>query len=256
MKTKERSFQTDAFTRGGQIFSHEWRMRLQNLRLVLLLSFPCLGIGTFLAIQFLHVSWWHFIDFYTLSYMGGHLKIALWHSMQPFLQWFDHQTHGGAPWAYVSSREFMSHVRLPHGGVLSLRTVDFLEHPWTQSQAGYLHQGVIGALMTWVLSMGALYALLRRKSRRLEDGKIMEGFERVEVNVLQKRLVSQKRVSSLKLTPKLSLLKDAETQHMMIIGTTGSGKTNCIHGLLKQIADKKNSVLVLDTGGGLRQSLL
>ena len=45
MKKKQGHFHTDAFTRGGQIFSHEWRMRLQNFRTVALIGLCCGSVG-------------------------------------------------------------------------------------------------------------------------------------------------------------------------------------------------------------------
>ena len=45
------------------------------------------------------------------------------------------------------------------------------------------------------------------------------------------------------------MIKDSETQHMMITGTTGSGKTNCFHHLLPQIRTLGQRALIVDTTG-------
>ena len=47
----------------------------------------------------------------------------------------------------------------------------------------------------------------------------------------------------------LPLLKDKETSHILITGTTGSGKTNAFHMLLPQIRQRGDRAIVLDATG-------
>ncbi len=47
----------------------------------------------------------------------------------------------------------------------------------------------------------------------------------------------------------LPLVKDMETRHFLITGSTGSGKTNLIHNLLPQIEDKKQPAIIIDQTG-------
>jgi type IV conjugative transfer system coupling protein TraD len=48
---------------------------------------------------------------------------------------------------------------------------------------------------------------------------------------------------------KLPLAKGTETQHILVTGGTGSGKTNCFHYLLPQIRSQKQRALIIDTTG-------
>ena len=48
---------------------------------------------------------------------------------------------------------------------------------------------------------------------------------------------------------KLPLLKSKETSHILITGTTGSGKTNAFHTLLPQIRKRNNRAIVVDVTG-------
>jgi type IV conjugative transfer system coupling protein TraD len=48
---------------------------------------------------------------------------------------------------------------------------------------------------------------------------------------------------------KLPLAKGTETQHILVTGGTGSGKTNCFHHLLPQIRSQKQRAIVIDTTG-------
>lgn len=65
------------------------------------------------------------------------------------------------------------------------------------------------------------------------------GNQLVPWRVLARVLKRRKRASDLKLG-KLPLLKGEETSHILITGTTGSGKTNGFHILLPQIRARRN----------------
>ncbi|KIC71973.1 hypothetical protein DB44_CU00050 [Candidatus Protochlamydia amoebophila] len=51
----------------------------------------------------------------------------------------------------------------------------------------------------------------------------------------------------------LPLIKETETQHIMITGGTGSGKTNCLHHLLKSVRQQKQRAIIVDTTGLLTE---
>lgn len=48
---------------------------------------------------------------------------------------------------------------------------------------------------------------------------------------------------------KMPLVRDMETRHFLVTGSTGSGKTNLIHSLLLQVEQKKHPVIVIDQTG-------
>lgn len=58
--------------------------------------------------------------------------------------------------------------------------------------------------------------------------------------------------SRIKIGP-LPLLKGTETQHVLITGGTGSGKTNCLHHLLTSIRKEKKRAIIVDTTGILTE---
>lgn len=49
----------------------------------------------------------------------------------------------------------------------------------------------------------------------------------------------------------LPLVKGTETQHILVTGGTGSGKTNCLHHLLTAIRRENQRVIIVDTSGTL-----
>ncbi|MBX9703917.1 MAG: type IV secretion system DNA-binding domain-containing protein, partial [Silvanigrellaceae bacterium] len=247
MTAQKRVFQTDSFTRGGQIFSHEWRMRLQNFKLVFFLSLPFLMFGLWVSIIFYKTTFWYLFDFYTVSYLGGHLKIIIWKTLQPLLLWFDQQTGSGASWARMDYTHLITELRFPKGGILKLKTIDFLKNNWVLHTVALLKRPVVMTITLWVSGNILIYMALSAKSKRLEDQKLMKGLTVVSEKTLSRLLKNKKRASWLRLGKMLPFVKNAETQHVLVVGTTGSGKTNCILGLLQQIQDKNQPVVVLDT---------
>lgn len=49
----------------------------------------------------------------------------------------------------------------------------------------------------------------------------------------------------------MPLVKDSETKHIMITGSTGSGKTNCLHTILPQVRAKGQRAIIVDTEGDM-----
>lgn len=63
------------------------------------------------------------------------------------------------------------------------------------------------------------------------------------------KLIKNRREASDLIIGDLPLIKDTETSHMLVTGTTGSGKTNLFHTLLPQIRHRKNKAIVVDVTG-------
>ena len=62
------------------------------------------------------------------------------------------------------------------------------------------------------------------------------------------RLKFNRKASPIKLG-KLPLVKGTETQHLLVTGGTGSGKTNCFHHLIAQIRKQSQRAVIIDTTG-------
>ena len=85
--------------------------------------------------------------------------------------------------------------------------------------------------------------------RKKHETKILSGFELVDSKILRKRVL--KSGASPYDIADVPIPKNAEYQHMMITGTTGSGKSNLIHHLLSQIRAQGDQAIVVDTTGGI-----
>jgi type IV conjugative transfer system coupling protein TraD len=96
--------------------------------------------------------------------------------------------------------------------------------------------------------MGLAFVYWSLKGRSDKRRKHLAGSRLVSVEALARQLKRSHKASDLMLGD-LPLVKDSETQHMLITGTTGSGKTNCFHTLLPQLRTKEQRAVIVDTTG-------
>jgi type IV conjugative transfer system coupling protein TraD len=106
-------------------------------------------------------------------------------------------------------------------------------------------------IASWI-SIGSfilIYLLWSKFGHGLKDEKTCDGSavvltpEQVGHKLRSMRIASDFKIG------KMPLVKDMETRHFLVTGSTGSGKTNLIHNLLPQIEDKKQAALVIDQTG-------
>ena len=96
---------------------------------------------------------------------------------------------------------------------------------------------IFGLFIFWLW-----YGKFRSKDSQTKGGKV---FTAKEAN---KYLKSQQKASDFKIAG-MPLVKNSETTHILITGTTGSGKSNCMHEILPQIRDKSQSAILIDFTG-------
>lgn len=65
---------------------------------------------------------------------------------------------------------------------------------------------------------------------------------------VKSKLSSLGKLSSFKIG-NMPLVKDAETRHFLVTGSTGLGKTNLMHQLLPQIEQKQQPAIIIDQTG-------
>ncbi len=70
----------------------------------------------------------------------------------------------------------------------------------------------------------------------------------IHASKLKSLIKYRKQASDLKIG-KLPLIKDKETSHLLITGTTGSGKSNCFNILVPQIRGRQNKAIIVDLTG-------
>lgn len=92
------------------------------------------------------------------------------------------------------------------------------------------------------------WTLLTNKGKQISDEKRIRGSELTDNKTLKQILNRRKIASKLKIGG-IPVVKDSEVQHIMISGSTGTGKTVCISNLLEQIREKGQRAIVYDKMG-------
>lgn len=106
---------------------------------------------------------------------------------------------------------------------------------------------LIGFILSILLNI-LLWIYLSRKGKKLDDEEHLRGGTFEEEKRVAKQIKKQKIDSTYKIA-NVPLIKDSETQHIMITGSTGTGKTTCISSLLDQIRTKKQMAVIYDKKG-------
>jgi type IV conjugative transfer system coupling protein TraD len=112
----------------------------------------------------------------------------------------------------------------------------------------HLKRSALYGSMALLGIMGLAFVYWSLKGRSDKRRKHLAGSQLVSIQELTRQLKRANKASDIVLGD-LPLMKDSETQHMLITGTTGSGKTNCFHTLLPQLRDKGQRAVIVDTTG-------
>lgn len=250
MIDKKRRFHTDQFTRGGQIFAHEWTMFFQNFKTVFLVSFVFGFMGLMIGSIWYNLSYWHIVDFYLISVVGGYLKVLLWPLFQVFLEAI--ASLNAKVTSIPTASSLVTDIYVPGKGLMHFQTIQYLSHPWTKGHMHSIHMTLIFGLVGLGIGAFTLNVIFRQKSKQLEKEQIVSG---KIINQPKKvaNLVKQSGTPQFFLHPDLPLPKGAENQHIAIIGATRMGKTNALIGLLEQVRAKGDRAIILDCTGELTE---
>lgn len=87
-----------------------------------------------------------------------------------------------------------------------------------------------------------------RQGKSKQAKKVLSGGQIVSSRELSYQIKKQKLNSSIALAS-VPLVANSETEHTLIVGTTGSGKTNAMNELLMQIKNENGKAVIVDTTG-------
>ena len=216
-------------TRGGQTFMHSLRMFMQVFRygfFSALLLFLCLIV---ILTYFKTTPYSRYLLY---EYLGAEVKVVFNES------------------AYT----LIKNPKGVHPLEVKLLCTQFIKASATQYHLKQCIDGLVWAVI-WsaILSVGAFVLFLfflQQKGKRARASEMVSGQGRTTPKALRKQLYAKNEASDLTIAG-VPLVLDSETQHILLAGTTGTGKSVCIQELLDQVRAKKQKAVVFDIDGAL-----
>lgn len=219
-----KSVSTKYLTRGGQITLHNFRMLFQINKAIGTTFFLLLLLLTAM-IAFIKIDYETAVNTY-YHYLAGMLNAI-----------------GDSKTLYETPI---------HGHVYKNTVATIATHRFFIDTADlFVHQVYISVLIAFVISIGSVIAismLLKRRGKAHGQSKVLRGATLVTPKELTKEIKKRFEISPYTFAS-IPLPYGAETQHIQIVGTTGSGKTNCIRELISQIQARGDRAVIYDKGG-------
>lgn len=220
------------YTRGGQLFLHKIRMLRQVFDKTLFGSFI---VSSIVVLMF------SYKEIVSLDYRAGITYVKA-HISEEVHGIFSNTTTSPKITAVVKegiyAKDISAKVIINHPG---------FKKKFNSIVAVYANTG----LNILYLTSGILFIVIlvwsRVGSKALEKDIIKGGKVLTDIEV-SKVLNRLGKASNFKIGD-MPLVKDKETSHILITGTTGSGKSNCMHNLLPQIRGKNQSAIIVDFTG-------
>lgn len=219
------------FIRGGQIFLHQLRMFKQVLHSSLIASI----VISFLGVGYLFLQ----------NKDKGDWNAAITYAKASFLNKVDHiipNNKSSTIDVFYSKGLFAKDVSVSQ----VVKDKRFIrEYNILISSLIDACKKLLGLLIISILIIFGIWTRFGSKARGTEHTKGSKVLSSKEVASKLKKL---NKASYLKIGD-MPLVKDKETSHILITGTTGSGKSNCMHNLLPQFRDNNIPVIIVDFTG-------
>ncbi|MFI5344296.1 MAG: type IV secretion system DNA-binding domain-containing protein, partial [Chlamydiales bacterium] len=216
-------------TEGGQIWTHRFRMFRQVIKVTLGVSF-LIGLFVFsiymLAIPMIYCKGaWYFSKGYLLENYKRDMEVDndYWQKI-------------------TGQRSTKENITVPTKYVMKVSeryALAFLDYCLAGIKiAGFFSNICLGVSLLFFLIFGR-----RSKAKQQLSGKKISKSWLLNLKLKLTRKASPLHIGS---TP---LVKGTESQHLLITGGTGTGKTNCLHHILKQIRQLDQKAIIVDTTG-------
>jgi len=220
---------SDSFTQGGQTELHKFHMMRQVFWATLKICGYITALGFILLLIFKH-DW---EDYY---FLGAHYKALIRVDM-------DYLPHHFFDTTWVSLDKDQWEVLPDYKLALNPLYIKFANEVQTD-----LLKSLLESFFIFVISFVGVSSFWVYRGKTRQKTKIIKGVELVSPKKLS-RLIKKQGASNIRLG-NVPLPFNAECEHVMITGTTGTGKTNLIHDLLRQIRVRKEKAIIIDTTGG------
>ena len=224
------------FTRGAQLWAHNMRMILQGVKNICF--FGLAFVFGLIAVRLSQYTTFQTIYYFIIKcYVDFKLSIGA----------FFYGKHQISIDFYSINKGHFVHMRAEEFNYLFWKVM-----PYGASINRVLLWLIQDAFFEVVVSftVGCTLALIlfTYRGRDILGIKKLRGSDFVTVKELSKILRRAKESSKIIISG-LPLVKDSETQHLLITGTTGAGKTNMLKELVPQIRASGNRAIIFDVTG-------
>ena len=215
---------------GGQTWAHRVRMVRQVIKIALGLSFLSILIYVFYALSSLE----------PLLLQSGyyHLKGEVNHYFS-----LDDISVSAEFWEKVSHEKVNAKEKIVPFNRLKILTQTRFRSLLSECRTIAL-QSINVALFTF----GGMLLFFLARGTASKRKHHVSGKKLIHSWLLHLKLTLKRKASDIKIGA-LPLVKGTETQHILVTGGTGSGKTNCFHHILPQVRSKKQKAIIIDTTG-------
>jgi len=216
-------------TRGGQTFMHSLRMFVQVFKYTF---FSALILFLVLFISLSAFKTTERNRYFLGQYIEAELKLLL-----------NDQAYN-----------IIKNPKGTHPSSVEIPSVRFIQESLTQqhlkacqkalNSAFHLALGI--SIAAWVLFLG----YFKYKGKRATESREILGQGRVKPKALNRLLKSANKASDFTLGG-VPLVQDSEVQHLLLAGTTGTGKSVCLQELIDQVRSKGQKAVIFDIDGTL-----
>lgn len=210
--------------RGGQVILHNLRMISQVLGKTVLWLFP---VGIAAAVG------WFFLTTDADSRLIGR-------------QWASAEFH-----LFFNNRHFQQRFVFPSGHTMVVTVGQIVSASFVQDEVGVLKKAAeysaeVGSIV-WLLSVIGVLAWLKKRGERYTAHKPLKGDQLCDADMVRQQVIAQSGPSDLIFGREcLPLPRSAELQHILVHGTTGTGKSTVIKELLQHIRRRGERAIVYD----------
>ena len=217
------------FTRGGQTFLHNFRMIKQIFDRVMIFCF-FLFVSLSLGLVYLLTTEY---QRYLISQLG-------WAEL---LSFFNAQ----------SKQDFIN----PNGELVHVFSKQIIDANFIHLAVEEVSQVTIEAMLISIvitlICFIFLYRWLRNRGEDQAETKQLRGDEIAKETDVKKIILKTQKISDIKIG-NLPMPMNFECRHVLVHGTTGSGKSVCIREFLDQIRSRGDRVIIYDKGGSYTQA--
>lgn len=216
------------FITGGQLTVHAWRMAFQAYKAVVHFTLILSAI-----------SYIFFFFYFSDSYQRYLTKEFL---IQDF-------------WISCLTKHYYQRIQIRaiDGRIGTITAGKFISNPETLSAVKNVKiaakQALTATIISYVLIFLLVVVIFVMRSKKISNSLIIRGAKLVAPYDLKKLIVKENMASSLKFG-EVPLIKNSETQHILLMGTTGTGKSVALTELMDQVRDKHQKAIVYDSDGG------